>query len=121
MKILLIDDDAFLRDMYATKFTEKGHKIECVSTSEEAIARLHDKNFDVVLSDVIMPGMTGVELLSHIEKEHLGGSPKCIILSNQSDDTDKKAAYEAGAIGYIIKAELIPSEVVAEVEKIVSK
>lgn len=121
MKILLIDDDAFLRDMYATKFIEKGHAIECVSTPDEALTKLHDKKYDLVLSDVVMPGMTGVELLTHITKDKLGGEPKCIMLSNQSEDTDKKAAYEAGAVGYIVKAELIPSEVVTEVEKIVSK
>lgn len=121
MKILLVDDDAFLRDMYATKFTEKGHAIESAETAEMAITKLHDEEYDLVLTDSVMPGMTGVELLKRIQTEKLGGSPKCIMLSNQSEDTDRQSAKEAGAIGYIVKAELIPSEVVEEVLKLVSK
>lgn len=121
MKILLVDDDAFLRDMYATKFSEKGHSIESAETAEVALTKLHEGTYDVVLTDSIMPGMTGVEFLKRVQTEKLGGSPACIMLSNQSEDTDRQAAKEAGAIGYIVKAELIPSEVVAEVLKLVSK
>lgn len=121
MKILLVDDDAFLRDMYATKFIEKGHVVESVETAEEALTKLHAETYDVMLTDSIMPGMTGVELLRQVQKEKLAGSPICIMLSNQSEDTDRQDAKEAGALGYIVKAELIPSEVVAEVLRLVSK
>lgn len=121
MKILLVDDDAFLRDMYATKFTELKHSIDVAESGEGAISKLQESDYDVVLSDVIMPGMTGVELLQRIKNEKLGGSPQCVMLSNQSEEADRVAAIKAGAIGYIVKAELIPSEVVAEVIKLVSK
>ncbi len=121
MKILLVDDDAFLRDMYATKFRELGHTISVAETAENAILKLHDESFDVVLLDMIMPGMNGVELLKEIKADKLGGTPICIMLSNQSEDSDRRNALEAGATGYIVKAELIPSEVVAEVLKFVSK
>jgi DNA-binding response OmpR family regulator len=122
MKILLVDDDVFLRDMYATKFTEKGHEIESAETAEIALTKLHETTYDVLLTDSIMPGMTGIELLTRIQSAmDIVEKPACIMLSNQSDDTDKEAAFKAGAIGYIVKAELIPSEVVAEVLKLVSK
>lgn len=121
MKILLVDDDAFLRDMYATKFTENGHDIDSAETAEIALSKLQSEKFDVVLTDSIMPGMTGVELLRRIQNEKPIGNPVCIVLSNQSEDTDRQAAKEAGAIGYIVKAELIPSEVVTEVLRLVSK
>lgn len=118
MKILLVDDDAFLRDMYAMKFTEKGHTIDVAETAENALAKLHDSEYDVVLIDMIMPGMSGIELITRIKSDKLGGDPICIMLSNQSEDQDRKSALEAGAVGYIVKAELIPSEVVEEVLKI---
>ena len=121
MKILLIDDDAFLRDMYATKFNEKGHTIESAENADIALSLLHEKTYDVVLTDSVMPGMTGIELLARIQKEKLAGGPICIMLSNQSEEADKKAALAAGAVGYLVKSELIPSEVVAEVLKLVSK
>jgi len=52
MKILLVDDDSFLRDMYATKFTEKGHVIDPADTAENAILKLRAETYDVVLLDI---------------------------------------------------------------------
>lgn len=121
MQILIVDDDALVRDMYATKFTEGGHTVETADTGERALVLLKEQTFDVVLMDMVMPGITGIELLTEIRKGSLGGSPKCIVLSNQSEESDQKAAKEAGAEGYIVKAEMIPSEVVTTVESIASK
>jgi CheY-like chemotaxis protein len=115
MRILLVDDDAFLRDMYATKFSELGHQIDVADSSETALAKLQSEIYDAVLLDVIMPGMTGVELLKRIKSDKLGGNPVCIMLTNQSEEMDKQAAMSEGAKGYIVKAERIPSEVVEEV------
>ncbi len=121
MKILLVDDDSFLRDMYATKFSELKFDIDVSETAEGALAKLREQKYDVVLLDMIMPGITGVELLKKIKEEKIGGNPICIMLSNQSEESDRAAALEAGAVGYIVKAELIPSEVVATVLNFVSK
>lgn len=121
MRILLIDDDAFLRDMYATKFSELGHTIDVAPTAEIAISKLQAEEYDALLLDVIMPGMTGVELLKKIKSEKLGGNPICIMLTNQSENTDRDDALSAGAVGYIVKAERIPSEVVEEVVKFAAK
>ena len=122
MKILLVDDDAFLRDMYATKFAESEHE---VNTAENPIAALQAletaQNYDVVLLDMIMPGMTGVELVSAVKEKYPDFTGKCIVLSNQGQQEDIDAATAAGADGYIIKAESIPSDVVKKVEALVAK
>lgn len=120
MKLLLVDDDAFLRDLYATKFSEASHEVIVAKSGEEALKTLQKTTVDVVLADVVMPGMTGCELVKQIKAGDFG-NPMCIMLSNQSEESDRKAAEEAGAIGYIVKAEMVPSEVVAEVQKIVSQ
>jgi DNA-binding response OmpR family regulator len=121
MKILLVDDDAFLRDMYATKFSEEGHKIDVADSSERAISKLESEIYDAVLLDVIMPGISGIELLKRIKSEKLGGNPVCIMLTNQSEEADRQSAISEGAKGYIIKAERIPSEVVEEVLEFVKE
>ncbi len=121
MKILLVDDDVFLRDMYATKFGELGHEVTTAETGEIALVEIEKTPFDVVLLDMIMPGMNGVELLKKIQEKGMEKRPICIVLSNQGGKEEIEAAQNAGAKGYIIKAELIPSEVVAEVTKLVSK
>ncbi len=120
MKLLLVDDDSFLRDMYATKFVEKGHEVDSVASGDLAVEYLTTHTVDAVLMDMVMPGMTGIELLSKIRASNIGGNPKCLVLSNQSEESDRAAALAAGAAGYIVKAEMIPSEVVARVESLIS-
>lgn len=121
MKILLVDDDTFLRDMYATKFIECGHAVTPALHAADALRVLeHDATFELMLVDMIMPGMTGVELMTEIRKILPDSKMKSIVLSNQGQDQDIAEAKEAGAIGYIIKAQSVPSEVVKRVEEIMS-
>jgi CheY-like chemotaxis protein len=120
MKILLVDDDIFLRDMYATKFSEIGDEVTSAEDGTQALTQLAAKTFDVIIMDMVMPKMSGIELLKAIKDADLARGAKCIVLSNQGEESDITAAYVQGAIGYIIKAELIPSEVVAKVHTIVS-
>ncbi len=121
MKILLVDDDAFLRDMYATKFEQEGDAISVAESGTVALQNLSEASFDVVLMDMVMPGMTGLDLIEEIHKLDGHKDTKCIILSNQSEPADKEAAAKLGAVGYIVKAEMLPSEVVEEVHSIVGK
>lgn len=122
MKILIVDDDDFLRDMYASKFISCGHEVEVADGSSAVIAKLQNgSRFDLVIMDMVMPGTTGVELLKIIKCDFSENVPKCIFLSNQGQEEDINEATEAGAIGYIIKAHSIPSEVVKTVEAIMAK
>jgi CheY-like chemotaxis protein len=117
MKLLLIDDDAFLRDMYATKFTENGDEVLSADSATVGLQIIKDNpDIDMVLLDMIMPGMSGLELLEELQESHPAFKAKRIVLSNQGQPEDIKGAKAAGADGYIIKAETIPSEVVSQVE-----
>lgn len=122
MKILLVDDDTFLRDMYATKFIECGHDVTPAIHAGDALRILETvQDFDLMLVDMIMPGMTGVELLTELNATMPHLKMKKIVLSNQGQDQDIEEATEVGAIGYIIKAQSVPSEVVKKVEEIMKK
>jgi CheY-like chemotaxis protein len=122
MKIFLVDDDTFLLDMYAAKFHGMGHAVETAKSVEEALVKLRGGvAYDAILLDMVLPGMTGIDLLNAIRTEKLVGNAKTIVLSNQGDQTDIDAAMASGAHGYIIKAHMIPSEVVAKVVSIVEK
>lgn len=121
MKILLVDDDTFLRDMYATKFLECGHEVVSAPNSAEALRQLElGDTFDLLLVDMIMPGMTGVELMGEVRRVLPESKMKFIVLSNQGQDQDVDEATAVGAIGYIIKAQSVPSEVVKKVEEIMT-
>lgn len=119
MKLLLVDDDAFLRDMYATKFSEFKHTVDVAESPAQALLKLQqDPSFDVILLDMIMPGMSGVELMNTIIETFPTSKAKFIVLSNQGQSEDIDEAMKAGALGYIIKAESIPSDVVKRVEEL---
>jgi len=117
----LTDDDRFLLDLYALKFKNAGHEVSVFTSGEELITQLRkDTTFpDALLIDVIMPGMSGFDTLAALRKEKLAPNAKIIILSNQGQDSDIEKAKELGADGYIIKASAIPSEVLAETERII--
>ncbi|HEY4489732.1 MAG TPA: response regulator [Candidatus Paceibacterota bacterium] len=119
-KILLVDDDKFLLDMYALKFKAAGHEAFTSANTAETLQRLRDGDkFEIILLDIIMPGMDGLELLETIKKEKLAEGATIIMLTNESDQEKISKAKSLGVSGYIVKATLIPSEVVEEVIKIV--
>jgi two-component system, chemotaxis family, sensor kinase CheA len=121
MKILLVDDDAFLRDMYAAKFISSNYEVKVAESSAAALSLFQNgAEFDLVILDMVMPGTSGVELLRLLKEQFANRFKYCIFLSNQGQDEDIREAVEAGAVGYIIKAHSIPSEVVRRVEEIVN-
>lgn len=121
-RIYLVDDDRFLLDMYAVKFRNAGHEVTAFQSADEALAALRkDPAPDAMLLDVVMPNMTGFEMLEVIRRENLGPTTKFIVLSNQGQDQDLDKAKELKAAGYIIKASAIPSEVYSETIAIIEK
>src|SRR3990167_5376112 len=115
--VFLVDDDRFLLDLYAVKFKNSGHEVTVFGGGEDLLAALRKEGSvapNAILLDLIMPGVSGFEVLEAIRKEHLAKVTKIIILSNQGQDSDIEKAKQLGADGYIVKASAIPSEVFAE-------
>jgi CheY-like chemotaxis protein len=115
-RIYLVDDDRFLLDLYSVKFKSAGHDTTAFNGGEELLAELrkNETRPDAILLDLIMPGMDGFMVLDAIKKEQLGKGTKLIVLSNQGQDIDIEKAKSLGAVGYIIKASAIPSEVLTQ-------
>jgi len=119
-KLLLVDDDAFLRDMYAIKFSEAKFDVHVAESAHQALTTINQSpDFTVILLDMVMPGMTGTELIEEIKTSFPDMKAECIVLSNQGEESDINKAKSVGAAGYIIKAEAIPSDVVKQVSKII--
>jgi len=112
-KVLLIDDDKFLLDMYGMKFTQQGYEVHASLSVRDAIEALR-AGFSptAILFDLIMPERDGFSLLETLEKEHLAPDALKIGLTNETSDVEKEQAKKLGADAYFIKATLIPSEVV---------
>ena len=114
--VLLVDDDKFLLDMYSMKFAQAGFNVNAVLSVRKALDALHGGfRPEAVLFDLVMPQENGFSLLEKIRSEKLAEGVCLIALSNQSDESEKKRAIELGATRYIVKASMIPSEVVEAV------
>ena len=120
--VLLVDDDQFLLNMYLLKFKNSGFEAETANTAEGALQKLRDGlSPDLILCDLVMPGMDGIQFITKLKEERLAPSSAVVVLTNQGQSTDIDRAKELGVAGYIVKASTIPSEVVGEVKKILAK
>ncbi len=120
-KILIVDDDSFLLDMYSLKFVKSNFNVSTALGAEQALDKLR-QGFapSVILLDIMMPLMDGFELLEKIREENLATESIIIFLSNRGQPSDVTRAEALGASGYIIKASSIPSEVVEKVVSIIN-
>ena len=118
-KILIVDDDGFLLDMYAFKFSQNNFEVHTALGAKEALGKLKEGlNPDVILMDIIMPEMDGFEMFEIINKEKLSENSIKIILSNKGQQEDIDRGMSLGASGYIIKVSSTPVEVIDSVMKI---
>jgi len=121
-KILIVDDDSFLLDMYALKFSQNNFEVHTAVSGVEALEKIKGGlNLDVMLVDIIMPEMDGFEMLEKINAEKLSPNSTKIILSNKSEQKDIDRGKDLGVAGYIIKANSTPVEVINQVVDILSK
>jgi DNA-binding response OmpR family regulator len=121
MKILIVDDDDFLLEMYALKFKEAGFEIDIARAGKDAIDKVHSFAPSIVLLDIVLPEMDGYEVLQNIRKEKEGKKMLIIMLTNLSQKEDAERSVRLGADDYIVKAHFTPSEVVKKVQKLLKE
>jgi len=118
-KILIVDDDNFLLDMYVFKFSQTNFEVHAARDGVEAIEKLKGGLApDIILLDIIMPNMDGFEMLEKMNAEKLAENSIKVILSNKGQQEDIDRGMKLGISGYIVKVNSTPSEVVEQVKKI---
>jgi len=121
-QILIVDDDSFLLDMYALKFSQNNFEVYTAGSAAQAIEKLKGGLCPrVMLVDIIMPEMDGFEMLEKINMEKICPSCLKIILSNKSQQADIDRGNSLGVVGYIVKANSTPAEVIDQVASILGK
>jgi len=115
-KILIVDDDNFLLDMYALKFSQNNFEVYTGTNGMQALEKIKGGLCpDVILMDLIMPEMDGFEMLETFNKENLCNNVIKIVLSNKSEQGDIDRGKSLGVSGYIVKANSTPAEVIEQV------
>ncbi len=114
-KVMIVDDDKFLLNMYSIKFTNNKFDVTLAGDGQAAVTKLREGyEPDVILLDVVMPVMDGIEALNIIRKEGLAKRAAIMMLSNQGQPSDIEKAKAYNVDGYIVKATSIPSEIITE-------
>ena len=121
-KILIVDDDKFLLDIYSTKFRAAGYEVDMAMNGIEAIEKIKTAPYyNFILMDVAMPALSGFEALEKLKELKLIQKFPIIMLTNAARTEELEQGDKLGAKGYVIKSQHTPSEVVKIVEEIIKK
>jgi CheY-like chemotaxis protein len=120
-QILLVEDDPFLIDIYTKEFERFGYQIGVVTRGNEVLDYLKNHKVSLILLDILLPGISGWQILEEIKKDKNTKDIKIIILSNISSKEDIEKAFSLGAEKYLVKAHYLPKEVVEESLKSLDK
>ncbi len=115
--ILLVEDDLFVRDLYVRTLKRAGYNVEAAIDGEEGFNKLHEIHPDLVLLDIMLPKMNGIELLKKAKQDDAVKDIPIFLLTNLGQDTIIQDAFHIGAAGYILKARLLPQEVISYVNE----
>lgn len=121
IKILMVDDDKMLIDLYKERLELAGYQVEVSRDGEEGLAKVHQVKPDLVLLDIMMPKVNGYEALASIKSDPGTKDTPVIILSALMRDINKSKAIESGADDYIIKSEAMPADVIKKIESVLKK
>jgi DNA-binding response OmpR family regulator len=115
-KILIVEDDMFLLNIYETIFSKEGFEVKTAMTGEEGYRLALELSPDVILLDIMLPGqMNGLAVLKKLRENKKGSKIPVIIISNLSDDKTISDGMALGASGYFTKSQFNPDDVVRNV------
>lgn len=115
-KILIVEDDSFLQGLAANKLTKAGFEVMTAGNGEKAVTELESNKFDCILLDLMLPDISGFDILKGFKKDHR--NVPVVVFSNLSDDKDIKKAMDLGADEYLVKANFTLEELVEKVKKL---
>lgn len=121
VKIAIIEDDATISQMYRMKFEADGFDVRLASNGIIGVSLIESFRPDVILLDIQMPEMDGAEALRRIRSHAWGKTIPVIVLTNLGEEEAPREMRSLGIQGYIVKANLTPRQVVAQVKSVITK
>lgn len=119
-KVLIIEDDPFLSEMYAVKLSDNGFKTEVASDGKAGLVKVLEFQPDLVLLDIVLPKMDGFEVLKEIKSKDETKETPVVLLTNLGQKGEVEKGLSLGAEEYIIKAHFTPTAVVAKVKELLT-
>lgn len=119
-KILLVDDDVYIRDLYTEVLKDENYEVMIAANGEEALIMVAKDQFDLILLDVMMPKMDGIQVLSKVKKEPNYKEVPILMLTNFGQEDLVKQAVTIGSADYLLKYNLTPGELITKVKQVLS-
>ena len=113
--ILIVEDEHYLRDLYRDIFKQDGFEVDTAKDGNEAYDKMSHNKYDLILLDIILPGMDGMQVLDKLAKEKKVTLTNVVLLTNLSQDLVIAKALDYGVRGYLIKSDYTPEELLKEV------
>lgn len=117
-KILIVEDDSFVAEVYLAKLTEMGYEAVLAQNGKEGLAALENGNVDLILLDILMPVMGGAEMLEEVRKKEEWKSIPVILLTNVGEKESIQKMRAFGVKDYLIKSHFTPAEVIEKIEAV---
>lgn len=119
-KVLIIEDDSFLKNLESSKFTHEGFDVATATSKAEVEASLAQGLPDIILLDLMLPDVDGYELLKGFKAEENTKAIPVIVFSNLSDDAELKRLLDAGAADYLVKSNFTLDDVIQKIQGLVA-
>ena len=120
-RALIIEDEEFIRDIYKRQLEKAGIAVDGFGNGKEGLQALTQSSYNIVLLDIMLPDLNGLEILKQIKQNPNLAKIPVIMLTNLGQDEVIKEGFSLGAQGYFIKASYTPDQIVQEVKNILSK
>ncbi len=117
-KLLLIEDDITLRDLYQARFGLEGFTIEVATDGEAGLAKAKEMLPDVILLDLRIPKLSGFEVLRQLKQDDGTKAIPVIVLTALSGDEDRDQVMKLGGAAFLTKSETVPKQVLEEIKKV---
>ena len=119
-RVLLVEDEEFIRDLYVRQLTQSDFNVKAVGDGNAALQALKAATFDLLLLDIMLPGMNGLQVLREFKTGNPNSPMKVVLLTNLGQEAVIKEGFELGAHAYLIKASFTPEQVVNEIKNVLS-
>lgn len=121
MKVLLVEDEEFIRDLFKRQLDLSGFTTDAFGTGRDGLMAISKNAYDLVLLDIMLPDINGLQILQSIRQNPVTKPVAVVLLTNLGQDAVIKQGFELGADGYLVKAAYTPDQIVQEVKNIMQK
>jgi DNA-binding response OmpR family regulator len=119
-KILVVEDELFIRELYVRILKNEGYEVYSAGDGEEAYNTILENKFDIILLDIMLPKMSGMDILQKLKNKEPTLRRKILMLTNLDQDVTVANCLSLGASGYLIKDQYPPENLVMEVRNALS-